>query len=397
MRKKTLLAILAAAMVLAGCGSSVSEASYSTKSAASTTSLASAGAMSIGTEEYSGDAYDVSYDSAESAMNAAGSDISDSGSTISDVDTSVKIVRNMSFSVETTDMAVLIDSLQAKVSELGGYIENSQESGGNTRYDDGYYLDSEGKTQYDSSYTPSYIGRLGYKYATYTIRIPAEKLDEFSCEIENTSNVTPQSATTEDITSSYVDTDSRRKSLEEELETLETMAKKAETVDEMIQIQAQISDVRYNLENIQSQIKVMDQRIAYSTVDLDITEVTVLSNTTSSALSWMDRIADGFKTSCETVVYTLQEGFIAFVSNLPMILFRLVEIAVAGLIVFGIVKGIQAMCRQRERSRELKLEKGKCCGKKNNGETPNVVIKGNTQNGEDAFAEETSQNNEING
>lgn len=343
MRKKTFLATLAAAMVLTGCGSSISEASYSTKSAASTASLASFSTMAVGADKYSGDTYDISYDSAESAMNAVSSDASDSGSTIRDVDTSTKIVRNMSFSVETTDMTALIDSLQTKVSELDGYIENSQISGGDTRYDDGYYLDSDGKTQYDSSYTPSYIGRLGYKYATYAIRIPAEKLDEFANEIESTSNVTSQSATTEDITLSYVDTDSRKKSLEDELETLEAMARKAETVDEMIQIQAQISDVRYNLENIQSQLKVMDQRVAYSTVDLDITEVTVLTNTNSSTLSWADRIADGFKTSCETVSYTLQEGFITFVSNLPMILFRLVEIATAGLAVFGIVKSVKAI------------------------------------------------------
>lgn len=350
MKKKTFLATLVAAMILAGCGSSASEASYNTKRAAAADNLASVSTMSLGTDEYAGNsAVAANYDVAESAE-----DSFSSGSTIRDVDTSTKIVRNMSFSVETTDMSALIDSMQAKLAELGGYVESSQVSGGNSRYDDGYYLDSEGKTQYDSAYTPAYAGRLGYTYATYTIRVPAEKLDEFAAEIESASNVTSQSASTEDITSSYVDTDSRRKSLEEELETLETMAKKAETVDEMIQIQTQISDVRYSLENIQSQLKVMDQRVAYSTVDLDITEVTVLSNVDSSSTSWTDRIADGFKTSCENVVYAVQEGFISLVSNLPMILFRLVEIALAGLVVFGAVKGAKKV---RHRKQKNKIDK----------------------------------------
>lgn len=349
MKKKTLFAVLAAAMIVSGCGSSASETSSSARSMASASSLASFSTMSLDSNDSSDWEYESTTDADSGSYDMA--EGSDSGSTIRDVDTSTKIVRNMSYSVETTDMAALIDSLQAKVTELGGYIENSQVSGGNTRYDDGYYLDSEGRTQYDSSYTPSYAGRLSYNYATYTIRIPAEKLDEFACEIENNSNVTSQSTTTEDITSSYVDTDSRRKSLEEELETLEAMSKKAETVDEMIKIQSEISDVRYNLENIQSQLKIMDQRVAYSTVDLDITEVTVLSNVDSNTLSWTDRIANGFKNSCENVVYAVQEGFINFVSNLPMTLFRLVEIAVAGLIVFGTIKGIKKIRKIRKSKR----------------------------------------------
>lgn len=356
MKKKTLLAVLVAAMILSGCGSSVSETSSGARSMASTSSLASVSTMSLDSIDYSSDwEYESTTDADSGSYNAATG--SDSGSTIRDVDTSIKVVRNMSYSVETTDMTTLIDSIQIKLVELGGYIENSQVSGGNTRYDDGYYLDSEGRTQYDSSYTPSYAGRLSYNYATYTIRIPAEKLDEFACEIENNSNVTSQSTTTEDITSSYVDTDSRRKSLEEELETLEAMSKKAETVDEMIKIQSEISDVRYNLENIQSQLKVMDQRVAYSTVDLDVTEVTVLSNVNSNTLSWTDRIANGFKNSCENVVYAVQEGFISFVSNLPMILFRLVEIVIAGVILFGIIKAIKAIKRMRKAKRACKVLK----------------------------------------
>lgn len=356
MRKKTLFAVLAATMIVSGCGSSAPETASGARSIASSTSFGSVSTMSLdSTDHSSGWEYESTSDT--DIISATAEADSDSNSAIRDVDTSAKIVRNMSYSVETTDMTALIDSIQTKLVELGGYIENSQVSGGNARYDDGYYLDSEGRTQYDSSYTPSYAGRLSYNYATYTIRIPAEKLDEFANEIESTSNVTSQSTTTEDITSSYVDTDSRRKSLEEELETLEAMAKKAETVDEMIQIQSQISDVWYNLENIQSQLKVMDQRVAYSTVNLDITEVTVLSNVDSNTLSWTDRIANGFKSSCENVVYAVQEGFINLVSNLPMILFRLFEIVIVGLVLLGIIKAIKAIKRIRKGKKSGKTPK----------------------------------------
>lgn len=339
MRKSGLFAILAAAMVLAGCGSAYSTGTTSDSAVGVSSSRAAAGVSN----SYDSGSYEEMYaldDITEAAAEDSGADYDvdvksadDSG--IAEVDTSKKIIRNKNYSLETTDLATLDQMIQAKVSELGGYIESSSIDGGVT-YDDGYYLGSDGQTYYDTSYVARSGKSRQYRYAYYTIRIPAERLDEFSAAVENGANVTYASTTTQDITSSYVDTDARRKSYEEEIEVLNEMMQKAETVDEMIQIESQLSDVRYQLENIKSQLKSMDNDVAYSTVDLSVTEVTVLTDTTSRNLTWQERIANGFANSCERLVETSQEIVISIASNAPMIVFYIILIVI-GLVILRFV------------------------------------------------------------
>lgn len=319
-----MMAVLATALILAGCGSSYS--SYATADTMSSEIKSS---------------YSSSYDAAEGSYEETeySSDVSDDSvdaSKIEDVDTSKKIIRNMSLSVETTDLTGLDIVIQSKVAELGGYIEHSYADGSTTNIT-GYYLSEDGNTYYDSAAATT-DDHYAYRTAYYTVRIPVDKLDEFTEVVSESSNVTSQSTSTEDITTSYIDADSLRKTLEEEQEILNEMMKKATTVEEMIQVEDKLSDVRYELQNIKSQLKAMDNQVAYSTVAIDITEVKVLSNTTGVGASWTERVASGFKTSCEKVADRFSEGIIFILSNIPMFLFDLACAGIAIGIILGIIK-----------------------------------------------------------
>lgn len=345
MKRSGLFAILLAAVLVTGCGSSGSTASYDMSPAESMNGRAST-ASAIGGMEYTTDAAADYADGAEYEIDpeygvetstdagAAGSTDSDSKG-IAEVDTGKKVIRNMSIRAETTDLNALDQAIQARVSELGGYIESSSIDG-SAIYDDGYYLGEDGNTYYDTSYAAQSGNMRSYRYAYYTIRIPAQHLDQFAEAIEDGANVLSHSTTTQDITSSYVDTDSRRKSLEEEQQVLNDMMQRAETVDEMIQIESQLSDVRYELENIRSQLKSMQDRVSYSTVNLDITEVKVLTDTTARDLTWQERISNGFESSCERLVVTSQEIVIWIASNAPMIVFYII-LAIILLVILRLV------------------------------------------------------------
>lgn len=394
MRKSGLFAIVLAAAVVAGCGSS--DASYAEVSSGTTSASSSRAAAGVssnydyaaemtaekaydydsGTEAVA-DVYDEStleemdpyYNAGDITVTADDQqDASDSKKSskdkpddIEEVDTSKKVIRNMNYSVETTDLDALDQAIQAKVSELGGYIENSSIDG-STVYHDGYYLGEDGNTYYDTSYVSHSGNTRQYRYAYYTIRIPAQQLDQFAQAVEEGANVLSQSTSTQDITSSYVDTDSRRKSLEEELQVLNDMAKKAETVEDLIQIESQRSEVRYQLENIKSQLKSMDDRVAYSTVNMDVTEVKVLTDTTAKDLTWQERVSNGFANSCERLVTTSQEIAIGIASNLPMILFYIV-IAVILLVllrlVLVIIMAILGVKRGKESKKDKRDKKGR--------------------------------------
>lgn len=152
--------------------------------------------------------------------------------------------------VETESFDVLLASAQSQAEELGGYIESSSIS----------------NSSYASSTSAARSARL-------TARIPSEKLDGYLAGISKQSNVTRKSESTEDVTLQYVDLQSHKKALLAEQESLLSMMEQAESIEDIIAINEQLTDVRYQIESMESQLRTYDNQVDYSTVNLYIDEV----------------------------------------------------------------------------------------------------------------------------
>ena len=112
-----------------------------------------------------------------------------------------KLIRTIRMDAETEELDALLEQVNARISEFGGYVEE--------------------QNIYNGSSKATYRNR----YASLTIRIPAEKLDEFVGSMAQISNVTSKNETTENITLSYIATESRIKALEtEQTRLLELLA-----------------------------------------------------------------------------------------------------------------------------------------------------------------------------
>ncbi|MFV0465325.1 MAG: DUF4349 domain-containing protein [Lachnospiraceae bacterium] len=160
--------------------------------------------------------------------------------------TEQKWITTQSLSMETTDFDATIESIEALAKENGGHIEQSQVNG------------SE---------------ELNNRNASYTIRIPADVLETFSDQIQGLATVTYTSTNATDVTLSYVDTQSYLESLRTEQETLLDILDNATEVADVIAIQSQLTQVRYMINSYESQLRVMDDQISYSTMYLDLAEV----------------------------------------------------------------------------------------------------------------------------
>ncbi len=182
MKKRVLAFLLVGMMVLAaGCGSKsmmMTENAVSENSAAMDTAYAG----SQYEEDLSEDAYE------ETAMDS-GSGITSENGLESTVENGRKLIRTIYLSLQTTEFDSVLSDLSAKTTELGGYIENSSISGNS------YYHQST-------------------RYASYTIRIPSEQLDQFVDIVSELGNVTQKNESVEDVTLQYVE--SRKKALETE-------------------------------------------------------------------------------------------------------------------------------------------------------------------------------------
>lgn len=216
--------------------------------------------------------------------------IYDSSTSVSPSVTDRKLIRRIALNTQTTNLDTMLTSLDEKVAQLGGYVESRDVHTGNEHN----------------------------RYASLTVRIPAEKLDAFVEHVDDVSNVTSNSETTEDVTLNYVATESRMKALQAEEERLLALIDKAANLSELLQLEERLTEVRSELERVTSQLKLYDNLVDYGTVNLEISEVKEYTPTEEPGF-W-ERISTGFANSMRNLGLILKELAIFFVCAIPYLL-----------------------------------------------------------------------------
>lgn len=288
-RQGTLLAILSAVVLVAGCGSSGG-------SAAKTASFV----------ENSYDSAGAVYEEAAMADSSFASNSSGASAGVV-ADTSRKLITTMNISAETDDLAAVVAGVENKVKELGGYIESS-----------------------NMSNNVSYSSRVS-RNAGITARIPRDRLDEFVDLVEGSTNITNKSVNVEDVTLNYVDIESRKNSLRTEEKRLLEILESAETVEDVIAVEDKLADVRYEIESIESQLRSYDNRIDYSTVYLDIDEVVKFTPVEKESAT--TRMGKGFVQSVGEVAEAVVEFAVWFVSHIPQMILVIIVIVLIVIII----------------------------------------------------------------
>ena len=314
--KKRLLTILIAgalSMALAACGGSLSDyESYD--------SAVMENAMEAPYEDYYGEELN-SYSSAGSGAEKGTAEVQKESSV-----SKRKLIKTVYMDVETKDYDGLVANLETQIVELGGYIESLSCYGSSDRR------------------------------ASITARIPASKLDGFVRNVGENANVTSRSESVEDVTLKYVDLDSHTRMLEEEQERLLELLGNAYTIEEIITIESRLSEVKYQLESMKSQLRTFDNQIDYSTVHIDIDEVIELTPVVE--LSDGERIAQGFAKSVADVLHGLKEFFIELIINLPYIVVWAILIGIILVFARIIMKLSDKRSQRIYKERQAKIASG---------------------------------------
>jgi hypothetical protein len=229
-----------------------------------------------------------------------------------------KLIRNVTISAETMEFESLIEKIKTQTSQAGGYIENSSIDGN------------------------SYGGSIYYRRsANLTLRIPADQTDAFLETLEGESNITNHSEDLTDVTLQYVDTEGHIKALRTEEEQLLKLMEKAESTDDLIQIQSQLSNVRYQIESWQSQLNTYDNLVSYDTVSLYIQEVKQESLTGQPTV-W-ERIRSGLAENTASLINGI--------GNLLIWIITMIPVFAAVFVVILLIVGLAKKLRGRRRSK----------------------------------------------
>ncbi|MCB7320054.1 DUF4349 domain-containing protein [Lacrimispora sp. 210928-DFI.3.58] len=317
-------AFLLSALVLAGCGAGSSKSSV----VAAETAAAAMGMPERGIYMAAMDAApeEAAFEGEIPANDSLGdTKLSSESGSLQAVSTARKLIRNVSMDVETKEFETLVQSVTGKITELGGYVEQSEMSGSRLNY----------------------LGEAIPRYASITARIPSERLDSFVAEVEASGNVTSRSESTEDVTLQYSDVESRKKSLEIEQERIWALLEKADSLDSVIALEERLSEIRYELESLGSRLRLYDNQVEYSTVRLSISEVKDLTPAAPETTS--ARIQKGFEDNLEALSLMLTNALIGILTSAPFWL----PLVLAALIVWRLVRRIKRKTGAKEKEKKL--------------------------------------------
>lgn len=217
-----------------------------------------------------------------------------------------KLVRKVWINAETDDLDALLSQIDEKLATLSGYAENREVYNGNSK-------------------------NTRRRNATMTLRIPVAQLDQFISHVTELSNITSSTETADDITLTYIATESRVKALQTEHDRLLALLEKAENMKDLLEIEKRLTQVRGDLEEVASKLKLYDNMVDYATVHLNLNEVKEYTDVTEPETVWQ-RIGKGFMESLTDLADFFTELFVFIVVGIPYFVILAIMIVVIVLI-----------------------------------------------------------------
>ena len=226
-----------------------------------------------------------------------------------------KIIRNYDISLATNTFDDDLAYINAKLSELGGYVLSSSLSGSK----------------------PEAYGDSG-RSLSMTLRVPAEKASDFVSGVQQLGKVDYIHDYTDDVTDQYFDVDTRLAVLKDQLERLRAIMVETDNLADIITLEERISEVMLQIEELTGTLKRYDALIAYTTIDLSINERNAISGPADTKGTG-ERISEGFTDTLNGVATFFVNFFVWFVSSLPvLIILAAITVAVVFIVKHAVKK-----------------------------------------------------------
>lgn len=232
------------------------------------------------------------------------------------IPTERKIIETYEYDVETKTYDSFMSSLNKKIKNVGGYIEtSSSDDRGNLRY-------SEMK-----------------------IRVPKDEGEGVTLFLSENSNVVSSSSSAVDITLTYTDIQSKIEAYKTEKAQLEKLMTNATNLTDILAIQDRLTNVIYEIETREAQLRAYDDKADYSTILLSVWEVE--KETVTHELTVWEEIKENLTRNLKNIGDFFVSFFISFVSSLPY----LVIIAIIAVVVIFVIKCKKKKCKKNKENK----------------------------------------------
>jgi hypothetical protein len=166
-----------------------------------------------------------------------------------------KIVKEGSITLEVEDIAEAMDEVAEMADELNGYVVSS----------------------YKHEYERGVSGHIA-------IRVPVEEFEEAFVRLRQLAVAVPYETTTaEDVTEEYVDLEAQLRNLQATETQYLALLERAQTVEEMLKVQKELSSVRGQIEQIEGSIQYLEHTSETSLIDVTLQETQGLAEPWSAS------------------------------------------------------------------------------------------------------------------
>lgn len=211
---------------------------------------------------------------------------------------SEKLIQTIGLELETKEYTQTVVDIEALVKSLKGYVQSS------------YVPRPRNETEFSNL------------VANLSVMIPTASIDDFILKAGNTSNIVNERREVYNVTDIYRDTEARINTLKAKEVRLLELLKQSGSLSDLLMIENELSNTRYEIERLDASIQDYDKRIEYTQFNLTIREVYEYSPSERAGL-W-ERIVKEFTSNAQSFLRALESGFIFIVSTLPFLLVEVV-------------------------------------------------------------------------
>ena len=212
-----------------------------------------------------------------------------------------KIIYTANLSLESKDYDAARAALDAAAAEAGGYLESSSE----------------------------YAGSGDSRSASLSFRIPQENYESFLAAVAEAGNVTYKNQQAEDVTTQYLDVETRLDNLKNQRTRLQQLQQQADNLSDLLEIESSLTDVQSQIESWQSQLDWYSNQVEECTVYVGLSEVKTYSPTGDNFGS---RVNSAFAEGWQNFVNGVQQLAVSLAGAWPVVV--LAAAAVAGVAVW---------------------------------------------------------------
>ena len=199
------------------------------------------------------------------------------------VTTERKLIKNGSIEFEVGSVTETKDKITVLVKDAGGYISSDNQN--------------------------NYSGSPRFEQVA---RIPSDKLDEFVSQIEGLAKkVDSKTISTQDVTEEFIDVETRLATKKELEARYRDLLKQAKTVKDIIEVEAQLNNVRSEIESMEGRLKYLNSQVSYST--LTIAYYQPVSGNFGFGYRFMNSFGEGWR--------NLLDFFIGLLEAWPFVIF----------------------------------------------------------------------------